>query len=185
VLRLYAEELGLAEPVVPWHAVRSRVLELGAALDLAGGAAAKICLDVVLLGQDEVGEVAASRPGGSSTMPHKQNPVAAVRARACARRVHALVGTFTLEHEHERAAGAWHAEWQTLSDALALTGGAAAGARETLDGLEVDAVRMRENVRAETLAESQRLGEPVRDPQDYLGAADVFVDRALELYRSR
>lgn len=185
VLRLYAEELGLAEPVLPWHAVRTRVLELGAALDLAAGAAAKIGLDVALLVQDEVGEVAVARPGGSSTMPHKQNPVAAVRARACARRVHALVGTLTHEHEHERAAGAWHAEWQALSDALALTGGAAAGARETLDGLEVNTERMRENIRPETLAEAVRAGEPARVPDDYLGAADVFVDRALDLYRRR
>jgi 3-carboxy-cis,cis-muconate cycloisomerase len=185
VLRLYAEALDLAEPVLPWHASRTRVLELGAALDLTAGAAAKIALDVVLLAQDEVGEVTVAGAGGSSTMPHKQNPVAAVRARACARRVHSLVGTFTLEHEHERAAGAWHAEWETLSDVLALTGGAVAATRETLDNLEVDVERMRENIRAETLSEAARLGEPVSRPEEYLGAADAFVDRALDLYRRR
>ena len=90
VLQSYARKLELAEPVVPWHALRGPVLELTGALDLAAGAAAKIALDIELLAQDEVAEVLIARGGGSSTMPHKQNPIAAVRARGCARRAHAL-----------------------------------------------------------------------------------------------
>jgi 3-carboxy-cis,cis-muconate cycloisomerase len=184
VLRAFAEELGLAEPVLPWHALRGRVAELGAALDQAAGAAAKVGLDVVLLAQTEVGELRVAEPGASSTMPHKRNPVGAVLAHACASRVHALVATFTLAHEHERAAGAWHAEWGALSDALALAGGAAAAARRTLEGLEVDADRMRENLRDDTLAEAARLDRDVEAPEDYLGAADAFVERALAAHRA-
>jgi 3-carboxy-cis,cis-muconate cycloisomerase len=117
-------------------------------------------------------------------MPQKRNPVAAVMARAAARRVHALVSTFAAEHEHQRAAGAWQAEWEALADALALAGAAAAWARGALEGLEVDAARMRENLRAETLAEAARRGDDVQAPDDYLGAAGAFVDRALERYRA-
>ena len=183
VVAAYAEELGLAEPVLPWHALRGRVVELGGALDAVAGAAAKIGLDVVLLAQTELGEVTLAEAGGSSTMPQKRNPVAAVLARASARRVHALVGALTQEHELARAAGAWQAEWETLADALALTGGAVASARQTLAGLEVGAARMRENVRAETLAEASRRGDEARAPEDYLGAADAFVERALARHR--
>ena len=122
--------------------------------------------------------------GGSSTMPHKRNPVGPVLARACAEHVRAAAGVLLdLEHEHERAAGAWHAEWKALSDALAFTGGAAASLRETLDGLEVDAERMRANLRAETLSEAERFAPDAREPEDYLGSADAFVDRALAFYR--
>jgi 3-carboxy-cis,cis-muconate cycloisomerase len=183
VLALYAEELGLAEPVLPWHALRGPVVELVGALDAVAGAAGKIGLDVVLLAQTEVGEVAVADPGGSSTMPHKRNPVPAVMARACARRVHALASGFTYEHEHERAAGAWQAEWEALSDALALTGAAASWASRTLEGLAVDPARMRDNLRAETLAEAVRRGDEVHEPEDYLGSADELVERALALYR--
>jgi 3-carboxy-cis,cis-muconate cycloisomerase len=184
VLALYAEELELAEPVLPWHALRGPVLELVDALAAVAGAAGKVGLDVALLAQTEVGEVAVAEPGASSTMPHKRNPVPAVTARACARRAAALAATFTSEHEHERAAGAWQAEWAPLSDLLALAGAAAWWARRTVDGLEVDAGRMRESLRAETLAEAARLGDDVRRPEDYLGAADVFVDRALARFRT-
>ncbi|HEY6054907.1 MAG TPA: lyase family protein, partial [Gaiellaceae bacterium] len=132
LLRRYADELGLAEPTLPWHAGRTRIAQLGASLDLAAGACAKIALDVELLAQTEVGEVREPAEGGSSTMPHKRNPVGSTLARACATGVHAAAGVLTGGvHEHERAAGAWHAEWKALSDALALTGGAAAWIAET------------------------------------------------------
>jgi 3-carboxy-cis,cis-muconate cycloisomerase len=179
VLSAYARELDLVEPIVPWHATRGPVRELANALGVAAGAAAKIALDVALLAQDEVGEVRVPAGGVSSTMPHKRNPVAAVRARACARRADALVATFTGEHEHERAAGAWHAEWESLTDLLGATGGALAGVRELLEGLEVDADRMRRNVRPETTSESGREIEP----EDYVGVAAEFVDRAIDAFR--
>jgi len=181
VLRLFAAELELAEPVVPWHAHRGRIAELAAALDTAAAAAAKIGLDVILLAQTEVGEVSEGSGGGSSTMPHKRNPVRATLARACARGVHAASVLCGGEHEHERAAGAWHAEWNALSEALALTGGAVAAARDCLDGLEVDAERMRANMTDDLYAERRAFG--LEADVDYLGSAPAFVERALASYR--
>ena len=150
VVRLYAEELGLAEPVLPWHTNRQRIAELGAALDGAAGAAAKVGRDIVLLAQSEVGEVAEASGGRSSTMPQKRNPVRSTLAVACARLAHAHAGVLLgeLAHEHERAVGGWHAEWEALSGALAFAGGAAAAAADAVTGLEVDAERMRANLDA-------------------------------------
>jgi 3-carboxy-cis,cis-muconate cycloisomerase len=182
VLRLFAVELGLAEPVLPWHAHRGRIAELAGALDAGAAAAAKIGLDVVLLAQTEVGEVSEGSGGGSSTMPHKRNPVRATLARACARGVHAQTSLLCDgDYEHERAAGAWHAEWSALSDALALAGGAAAAARDCLDGLRVDVARMRANMTGELYAERDALG--LEADESYLGSADAFVERALTRYR--
>ena len=143
VSRLYAEELGLIEAPVPWHANRAPVARLGAALAVAAAALEKVALDLVLLAQTEVGEVREARPGGSSTMPHKQNPTGATLARACARRAR-VAATALIDggHEQERAAGAWHAEWGAMSDALAFTGGAAAavgGARRARSRRRADA----------------------------------------------
>jgi 3-carboxy-cis,cis-muconate cycloisomerase len=148
VLRLFAAELGLAEPLLPWHTNRLVVAELGAALAGAAGACAKIGGDVALLAQTEVGEVAEAEPGGSSAMPQKRNPVGAVLAGACARRTrgYASVLAESVVAEHERAIGAWHAEWGALSGALAYAGGAAAAIGRSLDGLVVDTDRMRSNL---------------------------------------
>jgi 3-carboxy-cis,cis-muconate cycloisomerase len=148
VVRLLAEELGLQEPIAPWHTNRVRVAELGGALAVAAGAVAKIALDVGLMSQTEVGEVAEATAGGSSTMPQKRNPVGSMLALACARQVQAQAGVLTaaLPQEHERALGAWHAEWPALSGALAFAGGAAEATRRALDGLEVDVDRMRANL---------------------------------------
>ena len=234
VVRRLAEDLGLAEPVLPWHANRVRIAELGAALATTAGVVAKIALDVVLLAQTEVDEAREEIGGGSSTLPHKHNPIESTLARACARLVggYASVLTTGLEQEHERAAGAWHAEWEALSGALAYTGGAAYAIGQALGSLQVDAERMRRNLgetdglvlaervsfalaarygRAEghdivreaairvaasgrSLADELREDERVDlsdsdldallDPTTYLGSADAFVDRALELYRS-
>jgi 3-carboxy-cis,cis-muconate cycloisomerase len=184
VLHAYAEELGLSEPVLPWHTRRLPVAELGSALAVAASFAGKIALDVALLAQSEVAEVREPAGGGSSTMPHKRNPVGSTLARACAARARAAAAELlaAVEQEHERAAGAWHVEWGALSDALAFTGGAAARLRETLEGLEVDEERMRANVSPETLSEAERFGSDASEPDDYLGAADAFVQRALDLY---
>jgi 3-carboxy-cis,cis-muconate cycloisomerase len=151
VLGHLAEELGLEEPLVPWHTSRARVAELGAALALAAGALEKIARDVTLLAQTEVAEVAepaGEGRGGSSTLPHKRNPVGSVLAIASARRVYgeASILLGAMAQEHERAAGSWHAEWEALGGALAYTGGAAAAVREVLEGLEVRPERMRENL---------------------------------------
>ena len=116
------------------------------------GVVATIAVDVVLMAQTEVGElgeVSATR-GGSSAMPHKQNPVAAVSARACARRAPGLVATLlaAMEQEHERAAGAWHSEWPTLTELLRTVGSAAAWLAESLAVLRPDPDRMAATVAA-------------------------------------
>jgi 3-carboxy-cis,cis-muconate cycloisomerase len=158
VLARFARELGLAEPVVPWHTSRTRVAELAAALGECCGVAAKVAGDVVLLAQTEVGEVREGGDGdrgGSSAMPHKRNPVAAISALAAARQAPGLVANLlgAMEHEHERAAGAWHAEWGPLRELLRATGSAAAWLRDCLERLEVDTERMRANIHDAVLAE--------------------------------
>jgi 3-carboxy-cis,cis-muconate cycloisomerase len=153
VLHDFAEQLQLAEPAIPWHTERTRVTEIGAALALGSGSLDKIALDITLLAQTEVGEVVEGgngRRGGSSTLPHKRNPIGAVLTRACVREAQANVEVLmrAMAQEHERAAGAWHSEWQALSGALAFTGGAAAWLREVIEGLEVRPERMLENLDA-------------------------------------
>lgn len=170
-----AAELGLAEPVMPWGAIRTRPAELAAALGVLSGVVAKIARDVTLLAQQEVGEVREGRSGGSSAMAHKRNPVAAVSALACALRVPGLVVTSlaTMESEHERAAGAWQAEWGGQLQLLALAGSAAAWNRELLAELEVDAGAMAAN-----LAAAPSGDRPAPD------GVDVLIDRALAAYAS-
>jgi 3-carboxy-cis,cis-muconate cycloisomerase len=145
-----AAELGLAEPTLPWGAIRVRPVELASALGVLAGVFAKIARDVELFAQNEVGELregGGPGRGGSSAMAHKRNPVASVAVLACTTRVPGLVSTMlaAMAQEHERAAGAWQAEWGTHSDLLTLVGSAAAWSADLLDGLEVDVVRMREN----------------------------------------
>jgi 3-carboxy-cis,cis-muconate cycloisomerase len=182
VLEAYASELGLEAPLVTWHAHRGPLRTPALHLDAAAAACAKIGLDVVLLAQTEVAEVAEAAGGGSSTMPHKRNPAKATLARACARLVRANVAVLTGgEHEHERAAGAWQAEWTALTETLAHAGGAAAAIRECLEGLEVFPQRMRENMTPGLYAERDRLG--LDGDAEYLGSAAAFVDRALARYR--
>jgi 3-carboxy-cis,cis-muconate cycloisomerase len=150
VLSAFARRLALAEPVLPWHTARQRVAGLAGALGTAAGTAAKICSDVVLLAQTEVAEVAEPTAGGSSTLPHKRNPAGAVAVMAAARRAHALVPVLltALIAEHERAIGAWQAEWESLSELLALTGGATARAADVVAGLEVHSTTMAINLAA-------------------------------------
>jgi 3-carboxy-cis,cis-muconate cycloisomerase len=175
VLALYAEELGLPEPVLPWHTRRAPFVSLGGALSEAAVAVAKIARDVVLLAQSEVGEVSEGEGGVSSSMPHKRNPAQAVLADACARHARASAALLVEcgVHEHERAVGAWHAEWGALNDALAATGGAAAAIARSLGGLRVDAARMRAN-----------LGPDLVSEEGSLGSVDVFIDRALALHQA-
>ena len=153
VLAQLAVELDLSEPAIPWHAVRTRPAALATALGSCAGVLAKVARDVALLAQTEVAEVREGGDparGGSSAMPHKRNPVAAVAVAACAARVPGLVATVlgAMAQEHERAAGNWHAEWEPQRDLLRLVGSAAAWSRELLDGLEVDPARMRANLDA-------------------------------------
>jgi 3-carboxy-cis,cis-muconate cycloisomerase len=157
-----AERLALAEPVVPWHTDRTRVAELAAALGTAIGVAGKIALDVVLLAQAEVAEAAGAEQGTSSTLPQKRNPVRAVLIVAAAERAPGLVGTVysAMVQEHERAAGGWHAEWETVRELLRIAGGAIHHAAVLLGSLHVDPARMGENLASDgglVMAESVAL----------------------------
>ncbi|WP_031189314.1 MULTISPECIES: 3-carboxy-cis,cis-muconate cycloisomerase [Streptomyces] len=150
LLAAYAAETGLAEPVLPWHTLRTPVADLAGALAHTSGALGKVAADVLTLSRTETGELAEGSGGGSSAMPHKANPVRATLIAAAARQVPALAGVLygALAAEDERPAGAWHAEWQPLRDALRLVGGAARDAAELAAGLRVRTERMRANLAA-------------------------------------
>ena len=161
VVALLAEELGLARPVLPWHTDRLRIIDLAAALARVTAALGKIARDVTLLAQSEIAEVsegggpaprdaASPRRGGSSAMPHKHNPVGSIAILGCTRQVPGLLATLVAcaEQELQRAAGAWHAEWEPLTALLRLTASAASWAAELLSGLTVDASRMAANLAA-------------------------------------
>jgi 3-carboxy-cis,cis-muconate cycloisomerase len=159
VKALMAEELGLADPPLPWHTERLRIIDVASASARACAALSKIARDVTLLAQTEVGEVAegsaashggagAPRRGGSSAMPNKSNPVAAVAVLGCAKQAPGLLTTLlaSAEQEYQRAAGAWHAEWQPYGHLLQLVVSAAAWARDLLENLNVDKARMAANL---------------------------------------
>jgi 3-carboxy-cis,cis-muconate cycloisomerase len=172
VAALLAEDLGLALPVLPWHTDRLRIIDLASALARVTAALGKIARDVTLLAQSEVAEVSEGggepgprdnaallawppaaegpRRGGSSAMPHKHNPVAAIAILGCTKQAPGLLATVVAcaEQEHQRAAGAWHAEWEPLTALLRLTGSAASWAAELMSGLVVDASRMAANLAA-------------------------------------
>jgi 3-carboxy-cis,cis-muconate cycloisomerase len=172
-----ALELGLADPVIGWSATRVRTAELASALGVLAGVFGKLARDVTLLAQDEIGEVseADSESGGSTSMAHKRNPVAAVSTLACTRRVPGLVATVLagMETEHERAAGAWQAEWGTLVDLLTLTGSAASWTGALVKGLRVHRDRMAENLRT-----------AVAGDQPPPTGIDELIDRALAAHIS-
>jgi len=151
VVRGLATDLDLPEPVVPWHTARARVVELATVLGIAAGVAGKVALDVVLLAQTEVAEVterAAPGRGASSTLPQKHNPVEAIEILAAVRSINAQVAGLqsAMLAEHERAAGAWQAEWPALAETLRFAGGAVSRLASLLTGLQVDPERMRRNL---------------------------------------
>jgi len=148
VAALFAAQLGLAEPPLPWHTDRTRITRIAAALGTAAGALGKVARDTALLGQDEIGEAAEAAGGHSSAMPHKNNPAHGVIVAANVHRVPGLVATLMsgMVQEHQRAAGAWQAEWASLTELVRAVGGAAAHARELLSGLLIDTDRMQANL---------------------------------------
>ncbi|QRF55627.1 3-carboxy-cis,cis-muconate cycloisomerase [Variovorax paradoxus] len=166
-----AKELGLADPGATWHTQRDEWVALGCELGLMTGSLGKVAVDVSLLGQYEVAEVAEpSEPGrgGSSAMPHKRNPVASMVAIAAAhrapQRVAALLGA--MPQQHERALGAWQAELGEWPQLLMSAHGSVRAMAAALPGLQVDAARMRANI--------DRLRAEL--PRD---AADEWFDPAL------
>jgi 3-carboxy-cis,cis-muconate cycloisomerase len=175
-----AAELGLADPAIPWHTVRVASANLACALGVLAGVLGKVARDVTLMAQQEVGELREGTKEGrgtSSAMSHKRNPVGAVSVLACSKRTPGVVSTVLacMEQEHERAAGAWQAEWGAHGELIGLVGSATAWSRELLENLEVDTERMRDNL--ERLA-SAGVGA-AQSPQDHLGAATKLIDRAL------
>ena len=146
-----AAELGLSLAEQPWHTQRDRLVEFASVLGMIAGSLGKLGRDVSLLMQTEAAEVfepSAPGKGGSSTMPHKRNPVGAAVLIGAATRVPALVATmFTaMPQEHERSLGLWHAEWDTLPEICCLVSGALAQALAFAKGMEVDAERMLHNL---------------------------------------
>ncbi|MER5867063.1 3-carboxy-cis,cis-muconate cycloisomerase [Kitasatospora sp. NPDC002040] len=151
LLAAFTAETGLATPVLPWHALRTPIADLAAALAFTAGALGKIAVDVQTLTRTEVGEVfeqPVTGRGASSAMPHKQNPVLSTLIRSAALQVPVIAAGLTqcLISEDERSGGVWHAEWSLLREALRLTGGAAHTAVELADGLQVRPERMAANL---------------------------------------
>ena len=148
-----ARELKLPLPAAPWHTHRDRIAEAASVFAILAGTCGKIARDIQLMMQTDVAEAfepAGEGRGGSSTMPHKRNPVAAATALAAATMAPGLAATIfaSLVQDHERSAGPWHAEWPTLPMLLLVTSGALAATVDIAEGLEVDAARMRVNLDA-------------------------------------
>ncbi|MGB3505031.1 MAG: 3-carboxy-cis,cis-muconate cycloisomerase [Xanthobacteraceae bacterium] len=168
-----ANELQLPVPDAPWHTHRDRIAEAASVFAILAGTCGKIARDVSLLMQTDVGEAfepAGAGRGGSSTMPHKRNPVAAASALAAATMAPNLAATIFAAQvqEHERSAGPWHAEWPTLPTLMLVTSGALNAIVDIAEGLEVDSERMRANLdtthglimaEAVTMALAEKLGK--------------------------
>ena len=148
-----AQELKLPLPDAPWHTHRDRIAEAASVFAIVAGSCGKIARDVSLMMQTDVAEAfepAGEGRGGSSTMPHKRNPVAAATALAAATMAPNLAATIFAAQvqDHERSAGPWHAEWPTLPTLLLVTSGGLAAIVDIAEGLEVDVARMRFNLDA-------------------------------------
>ena len=168
-----ARNLELPLPEAPWHTHRDRIAEAASVLAILSGTCGKIARDVSLMMQTDVAEAfepAGEGRGGSSTMPHKRNPVAAATALAAATMAPNLAATILAAQvqDHERSAGPWHAEWPTLPTLLLVTSGALAAIVDIAEGLEVDVARMRANLdttgglimaEAVTMALAEKLGK--------------------------
>jgi 3-carboxy-cis,cis-muconate cycloisomerase len=168
-----AQELELPLPDAPWHTHRDRIAEAASVFAIVAGTCGKIARDIQLMMQTDVAEAfepAGEGRGGSSTMPHKRNPVAAATALAAATMAPNLAATIFAAQvqDHERSAGPWHAEWPTLPSLLLVTSGALAAIVDIAEGLEVDAARMRVNLgtthglimaEAVTMALAEKIGK--------------------------
>lgn len=151
VVEAFSAQLNLTVPECTWHGERDRMVELASVLALIVGNVGKMAKDWSLLMQTEIAEVfepmAAGR-GGSSTMPHKRNPVAAASILAAANRVPALMASVyqSMVQEHERALGAWHAEWLAIPEIFQLCAGALERSCDVLEHMQVNAEAMRCNL---------------------------------------
>ncbi len=146
-----ADELSLPLPSASWHSHRDRILEIAATFGGLSTTLNKIANDLSLHMQTEVGELSephAFGRGGSSTMPHKQNPVSCAAILAASNRVPGLVSTILAAppHQHQRGIGSWHSEWQTLPEIVRFSAGALHHLAALAPKLQVDSQRMRENL---------------------------------------
>lgn len=153
VMVVLAERLGLALPPAPWFTQRVRVAALAQDMALVVGALAKAARDIALMMQIEVGEAAepsGAGRGGSSTMPHKRNPVGAALVLAAAQRAPMLAATIVagMAQEHERALGGWQAEWPTLAALAETLGSAVEAMAEVAPGLVIDTDAIQANMDA-------------------------------------
>jgi 3-carboxy-cis,cis-muconate cycloisomerase len=148
VAKALAEELQLVLPEMPWHSHRDRLAEVATTLALCSGTLGKIARDLALQMQTEISEVSVADRGGSSTMPHKRNPVSAAVVLAAAIRIPGLTSTMltAMVQEHERGLGGWHAEWDTLPEIVQLTAGSIHHMIKAMKGIEINADRMLKNL---------------------------------------
>jgi 3-carboxy-cis,cis-muconate cycloisomerase len=184
--RQWAQSLGLA-PAPPWHTTRFALTRIGDALVSCCDAWGHIANDMAIGGRAEIGEFAEGSGGGSSTMPHKNNPVLTVLLRRAALTAPALGATLHVASAasvDERADGGWHAEWATLRTLTRRTVVAASQAADLLTGLRVDTGRAAANLTAAQgiYAEQHTMTELTgKDPAPtYLGATDLLVDAILQ-----
>jgi 3-carboxy-cis,cis-muconate cycloisomerase len=185
IVKHLSEELELPLPHIPWHSHRDRLSEVAATLGLLTGTLGKIARDISLHMQteiDELREPAEESRGGSSTMPHKRNPVGCAMILAAAIRMPGLVSIMlgAMIQEDERGLGGWHAEWETLPEIVNLTAGALHQLTNVVPRLEIDVQRMRENLeltRGLIFAEAitAALGEKINRSQ-----ARELIDAASE-----
>jgi len=147
-----AQMLNLPEPELPWHAQRDCFTSLVQGLATLTGTLAKLGTDMALLMQAETGEVTegGDKRGGSSTMPHKRNPVACAALRAIHTRMPGLAATMLLAmpQEQERGLGMWQAEWEIIPEAFRLTSASIAYGIDLTENLEVRSDRMQANLHA-------------------------------------
>jgi 3-carboxy-cis,cis-muconate cycloisomerase len=186
-----ARHLQLREPAIPWHTQRDSLTEIVEALALLTGSLAKFAGDIALLMQKEIGEAAESGDqsrGGSSTMPHKHNPVACAAVLAAHARMPGLVATMlaAMPQQHERGLGLWQAEWETVPEAFRITAAALAYGEEIARDLQVDAARMQSNVEAMLgLPQSEAVSVALAQKTGRAAAHDLLRDAAARAQRDK
>jgi 3-carboxy-cis,cis-muconate cycloisomerase len=151
VVLAFAQQLNLAAPLCTWHGERDRIVEMAGVLALIVGGLGKIARDWSLLMQTEIGELfepLEDGRGGSSTMPHKRNPVAAAAVLTAANRVPVLMASLYqgMVQEHERGLGGWQSEWLSIPEIFQLCAGALSRTAEVLKGMQVDPDAMQRNI---------------------------------------
>lgn len=184
--RAAARELGLA-PASPWHTVRTSITRCGDAALGCTDAWGHLANDVLTLSRPEIGELSEGAGGGSSTMPHKANPVLSVLIRRAALAAPALGASLHLaaaDALEERSAGAWHIEWDTLRTLVRRTVIAGSQFSALVTGLEVHGDRMRINIDAagDAMRSEQAAMAALADhapAAEYLGATDEFIQAEL------